>query len=150
VPLQNIIQMPENLTQTPIINPQRLSQLKLLKWCFIGIIFIDTMILLFFNGANISLKYTMKMDPLPPNVTAQELKEASEFFTVAYWPVHIFGLLHILLCIFSFIRFHQKKWHPVIIVTAIFSLCILPLGPFFGLVLLVFLFYSKGKELFQN
>lgn len=142
--------MPEDLSHIPVVNKQRQNQLKLLKWCFLGITFIDFMILLFFNGAVLTLSHTMKMNPLPPNVTAQELKEASEFFALVFWPLHIFGISHIFLCIFSFIRFHQKKWHPLIIATAILSLFILPLGPFFGLVLLVFLYHSKGKELFQN
>lgn len=140
----------ETLQPSSSLLQKRINQLNLLKWCFIGIIFIDIMLLLFFNISKIVIEKTLATNPLPSNMSAEELKEAAEFFAIAYWPVNIIGFLHIPLCAFSFLKFHQKKWHPLIIVNAVISLLMFPLGSFLGLVLFIFLYHSKGKELFQK
>ena len=134
------------LKTTPIFQ-KRLNQLNLLKWCFVGIILIDMMALAIFYFTNNAIE---KNPSTAYSLTPEELKEVIDFFSKAFWPVIIIGMLHIFLCAFSFIKFHQKKWHVLILVNAFFSLLLLPLGTFLGLVLFLFLFQSKGKDLFQK
>lgn len=142
--------MSELPIKPPITHQQRLNQLNLLKWCFIAFILYDCFILLFLNSSNSIIQTTIESGKPHPHLTPEEFGQTKNLIDKIFWPFHIIGVIHIYLCIFVFQKFRKKIWHPMIVVTATLSLIILPLGPFFGLVLLVFLYYGKGKELFQN
>ena len=135
---------------TNTINPRRLNQLNLLKWCILGIAIIDIFLLLFFNVTLQIFEKVAASATLPPDMTAEQLKEAIDFFKMAYWPVNLLGLLHLPLTILTFIKFHQKKWHSLILAYLALSVFIFPLGTFMAIVLYVFLYNSKGKDLFQK
>lgn len=131
-------------------NSRRLNQLNILKWCLIGIALLDIFMLLFFNITANLIQKIMSSGNLPPNMTAEELKEAHAFFDTLYWPFNIVGLIHLPLTFFTFFKIHQKKWHALIPIYAGISLLNFPLGSFLGVVLIVFLYQAKGKELFQK
>lgn len=134
---------------TPV-KTRRLNQLNVLKWCFIGIAIIDIFLLFFINVTSNVIQDIISSGSIPPNMSIKELNEAKDFFETIYWPFNILGLLHLPLTLFSFLRFHQKKWHILIPVYAVFSLFIFPIGTLLGIVLFVFLYQSGGKDLFQK
>lgn len=148
--LQNTIQMTEQLTKPTITNKHRQSQLMILKWCFIAFIFYDCFVLLFINSSNSIIQSTIESGQPHPHLTPAEFEQTKNLIDKIFWPIHFIGIIHILLCVFAFQKFQKKQWHPLILATTLLTFLILPLGPFFGLVLLVFLYHAKGKNLFQN
>ena len=54
---------------------------------------------------NVSL-YTVETfiagDEIPPNLTADQLKEIKESFLIAFWPINILGFIHLPLSLFTF------------------------------------------------
>ena len=129
---------------------QRLNQLNILKWCFLSISFLDVFILILFNVAYFSFQNITSSKTPPIHFSPEELKSLSDFFSITFYPVNLLGLIHIPLSLFSFIKFHQKKWHLLLLVNAWISLLIFPLGSFMGVTLFVFLYYADGKSLLQK
>lgn len=137
------------MTTSPI-QTRRLNQLNLLKWCLLGIAFTDIFLLLFFNVTIGLIQKTNTSGTLPPNLTLEQFNEIKGTFDAMYWPVNVLGFLHLPLTVLTFIKFHQKKWHPLILAYAGLSIFILPLGTFLAMVLFIFLYHSNGKDLFQK
>lgn len=131
-------------------NTRRLNQLNILKWCLLGIALLDIFMLLFFNVTIKVIHNTSASEALPPGISPEQFKEIKDTFEMMFWPVNLLGFIHLPLTIFTFIKFHQKKWHPLILAYSGLSIFILPLGTFLAIVLFIFLYHSNGKDLFQK